>query len=354
MLIPLAFVLVFIQLGNGLKFCEKFKENNYKISYGYRHMISEVDAYRQYVVIGHDFWSLKHTDNADDKLKSVSIEVESSGRSDWFGANYSMAICLLFNGKESSEAQGDHGITGLMKTNSKDIDWALLDKDLKIIKRLKRTTLPYDMPATMAWVMSYQKTKPEYQNLRHVLLWDGSQITGRFFGDGYDKPENSEDGDTRYKLSGLYKKMLFNRKVIAVLGQRADGQKDDDSLIVLFQFDHQIKYCYADLSLDIMPEVCEDKNLKTLIDCNPNPPPTPTPSASPSPSPLIALVILVILILVLVVVMYFVYKWFTKGKTDDNSGQQSNVSAVSDAQRSALVTQKKGTSVVPNPTTPTK
>ncbi|CAG2108983.1 unnamed protein product, partial [Medioppia subpectinata] len=181
-------------------------------------MVSEVDAYRQYVVIGHDFWLLKHTDSADDTLKRVAIDVESSGHSDWFGADYSMAICLLFKGQESSEAKGDHGITGLMKTGSKDIDWALLNKNLTINKRLNKTTVPYDMTATMAWVMNYEKTKPKYTPLRHVFLWDGFQTTGRFFGD-YKKPENSEDGDTRHQT--LYNQMLSKRKVIAVLGQRA-------------------------------------------------------------------------------------------------------------------------------------
>ncbi|CAG2102701.1 unnamed protein product [Medioppia subpectinata] len=232
-------------------------------------MVSEADAYRQYVVIGHDLWSLKHTDSANDTIKTVSIDDQNSGHSDWFGADYSMAICLLFNGHESSEAPGDHGITGLMKTGSKDIEWALLNKDLKIIKRLNKTTVPYDMTATMAWVMNYEKTKPDYIHLRHVLLWDGFQITGRFFGD-YKKPENNEDGDTRHQT--LYNQMLSNRTVIAVLGQGVVGQKYDDSVIVLFQFDHQIKYCYANLSQDDhkMPEMCRPENLKTLIDCNSN------------------------------------------------------------------------------------
>ncbi|CAG2109101.1 unnamed protein product [Medioppia subpectinata] len=342
-------------------FCEKFKENNYKISYGYRHIVNANDAYRHYIFIGKDFWRLKPNDVMDDKFKTVSIDVESSGHSDWFGADYSMAICLLYLSYDNMDARHEeYGISGLMKTGSKDIDWTVLDANLNINRNYnpKAKSIATDaQTATMSWVMNYVYNRKNSTHLRHVYFWDGSKTLSRHFAD-YKDPDLPEGIDERrhYKLYDL---ILANRKespVIAVLGQRDLRQISDDSLIVLFQHKHEIKYCYADLSLDKMPEVCEDKNLKTLIDCDLNlpPTPTPTPSASPSTSNWIALVILVILVVVIVVVMYFVYKWFTKPKTDDNSGQQSNASAVSDAQRSALVTQKKGTSVVPNPTTPTK
>ncbi|CAG2108588.1 unnamed protein product [Medioppia subpectinata] len=354
MLNTLAFVLVFIQLGNGFKFCDKFKENNYKISYGYRHIVNANDAFRHYIFIGHDFWRLKPNDAMDDKLKTVSIDVESSGHSDWFGGEYSKAICLLYLSYDNMDKrQEEYGISGLMKTGSKDIEWTVLDANLNVDGNHKPSAKSSNstdaMTATMSWVMNYVYSRKNSTHLRHVYFWDGSKTLSRHFAD-YKNPDLPEGIDERrhYKL---YDQILANRTVfpvIAVLGQRDLRQISDDSLIVLFQHKHEIKYCYADLSPDKMPEVCEDKNLKTLIDCDLNLPPTPTPtlSASPSTSTWIVLVILVIVVVVLVVVMYFVYKWFTKGKTDDNSGQQSNASAVSDAQRSEC--KQLGVRDVPN------
>ena len=76
------------------QFCEAFRDNNNTISYGFRRIIASKignEMFSYYIFVNQSYWTLK----TDDQITNVSLESSESNESNWFGSQYSIALCVM-------------------------------------------------------------------------------------------------------------------------------------------------------------------------------------------------------------------------------------------------------------------
>ncbi|XP_054154980.1 uncharacterized protein LOC128953520 [Oppia nitens] len=289
--------------GGGIDFCDKYKANDYKISFAYgvyNHNLTDKeldDKWMKYLIVDKYYWRLKFTDGPEANKSVEFVDSVGGGGSESSIINektYELIWNVWFASGDTGRLKGHdyayHRFGG-RERGLTWINWYQLDNNLAFIAITQNSMYNLtvaDFKPQFAWVSTVRKGRES----RFVTFWDNFTTNVYNFTDPQfmqlvKRTNSSEDepilfGDNERSLD----KSL---NIIGIIGQYSLA--DNDGLnksfcghgsIVFMNFGESIKYCYV--GNPFISDSCKPENLKTLITCS-----TPTLPTSAPPLPVVSI-----------------------------------------------------------------